>query len=168
MEIKIEKAAPEDAEALLEYLKIVGGETENLTFGPEGIPTPLAAEREYLPSLLHSTTSVMFVAKRGDEIVGNASFSGMTKERLKHRGELSVCVKRAAWGQGIGSRLMDAILDFAKHTAQVEIVSLEVRSDNTRAIKLYEKYGFEKMGTFRGFFKIHDAYVDFDYMNLYL
>lgn len=110
----------------------------------------------------------MFVAKRGDEIVGNASFSGMTKERLKHKGELSVCVKRAAWGQGIGSRLMDAILDFAKHTAQVEIVSLEVRSDNTRAIKLYEKYGFEKMGTFRGFFKIHDAYVDFDYMNLYL
>ena len=35
MKIKIEKALPEDAVSILEYLKIVGGETDNLTFGAE-------------------------------------------------------------------------------------------------------------------------------------
>ena len=34
----IERARPEDAAALLDYLKIIGGETDNLSFGPEGVP----------------------------------------------------------------------------------------------------------------------------------
>ena len=33
----IVRAQSEDAVALLEYLKIVGGETENLSFGAEGV-----------------------------------------------------------------------------------------------------------------------------------
>lgn len=168
MEIKIEKALPEDAESILEYLKIVGEETENLTFGAEGMRISIEEERDYIASLLDSTSSVMYVAKRGREIVGSASFSGMSRERLKHRGELAVSVKRAEWGKGIGSMLLDRIIDFAKNIAQAEIISLEVRSDNVRAIKLYEKYGFQKIGSFPGFLKINGEYVDFDLMNLYL
>ncbi len=52
--------------------------------------------------------------------------------------------------------------------AYTEILSLEVRSDNVRAIRLYEKYGFQKIGQFKGFFKINGEYVDFDLMNLEL
>ena len=52
--------------------------------------------------------------------------------------------------------------------AGAEIISLEVRSDNTRAIKLYEKFGFEKISVFKEFFKIKGELVDFDLMNLYL
>ena len=40
----ITRARPEDAAALLDYLKIVGGETDNLSFGAEGVP--LAPEEE--------------------------------------------------------------------------------------------------------------------------
>ena len=87
---------------------------------------------------------------------------------MKHRGEFGVSVLKCEWGQGIGSMLLEAIIDFAKNVAHAEIISLEVRSDNERAIKLYEKYGFEKIGCFKGFFKIEGEYVDFDLMNLYL
>ena len=45
MGIIIEKATPSDAAMLLEYLKKVGGETDNLTFGPEGMPFPLFIAR---------------------------------------------------------------------------------------------------------------------------
>ena len=45
-------------------------------------------------------------------------------------------------------------------------MNLEVRSDNARAIRLYEKYGFRKLCTFPHFFKINGEYVDFDLMNL--
>ena len=34
----IERARPEEAAALLEFLKIVGGETDNLSFGADGVP----------------------------------------------------------------------------------------------------------------------------------
>lgn len=64
--------------------------------------------------------------------------------------------------------LMEHILDFAKNVAKSEIVSLEVRSDNEAAIHLYRKFGFEKIGTFKGYFKIADELIDFDIMELFL
>lgn len=42
MNITIEKTAKQDAAAILEYLKIVGGETDNLTFGAEGMPSKVS------------------------------------------------------------------------------------------------------------------------------
>lgn len=168
MDITIAKASPDDAAELLDFLRIVGGETDNLTFGSEGVPFTIEEEKEYIQSLADSTVSALFVAKRGDEIVGDASFNGTTVERLKHSGELGICVKKSEWGNGVGSRLMETVIDFAKNEANAEIITLNVRSDNARAIKLYEKYGFEKFGCFKGFFKINNEYIDFDFMNLYL
>ena len=44
----IERARAEDAAALLNYLKIVGGETENLSFSAEGVSLDLEAEQDHL------------------------------------------------------------------------------------------------------------------------
>ena len=44
----ITQAWPEDAAALLDYLKCIGGETDNLSFGPEGVPLDVEAETQYL------------------------------------------------------------------------------------------------------------------------
>ena len=50
-DIVIEKAKPEDAKALLGFLYIIGGETDNLTFGAEGLPISVEEEQDYLASL---------------------------------------------------------------------------------------------------------------------
>lgn len=168
MSVTITKARPEDAGELLGLLKIIGGETDNLTFGSEGLPAALEEEQCFLASLEKSASSVMFVAKKDGKIVGNAHFSGMTRERLRHRGTIGISVVKSEWGQRIGSRLLHSVLDFAKNTAHTEIISLEVRSDNVRAIELYKRFGFEKIGHFKGFLKINGEYVNFDLMNLYL
>ena len=63
---------------------------------------------------------------------------------------------------------MEEIIHFAKYTAKAEIISLEVRSDNERAIALYKKFGFETFGTFKGFMKIEGEYIDCDMMRLCL
>lgn len=60
---------------------------------------------------------------------------------------------KKVWGHHIGSLLLEVTLDFAENVAKLDIVSLEVRSDNERAIHLYEKYGFKKIGTFKGYLK---------------
>ncbi len=168
MEITITQATPDDAAEILDFLKIVGGETDNLTFGTEGVPFTVEEEIRYIESLADSDNSVLFIAKKDGEIIGDASLNCSTAARLKHHGELGICVKKSEWGSGVGSKLMEAVIDFAKNKAKVEIITLNVRSDNIRAIKLYEKFGFEKYGYFKGFFKINGKYIDFDFMNLYL
>ena len=44
----IERARPEEAAALLDYLKIIGEETDNLSFGAEGVPLSIEEEQAYL------------------------------------------------------------------------------------------------------------------------
>ena len=88
MRITIEKATPADAAALLAFLKQVGGETENLTFGGEGLPFTVEAEAQYLASMENSRDDVMLLAKINGEIVGNASLSRMPR-RMRHRGDFS-------------------------------------------------------------------------------
>ena len=58
----IENARPEDAAAILEYLKIVGGETDNLNMGAEGIPIAVEVEEAFLRSMLDSSDDVMYAA----------------------------------------------------------------------------------------------------------
>ena len=162
----IERAQPEEAAALLEYLKIVGGETDNLSFGAEGVPLSLAAEQDYLRAQCDSPDNVQYFAKADGEIIGTASLN-RGHNRMRHRGVFGISLKKAWWGCGAASALTEAILAFARENG-FEQLNLEVRSSNARAIRLYEKFGFRKLCTFPHFFKINGEYVNFDLMNLEL
>ena len=161
---EIVRAQEQDAAALLEYLKIVGGETENLSFGAEGIPLDVEAERSYLGMQAQSCDHIQLLAKADGEIIGTASLN-RKKNRMSHRAEFGISVKKEWWGCGVASTLTEQILAFARKTG-MEQINLEVRSDNKRAIALYKKFGFHKLCTFPGFFKINGELVDFDFMNL--
>ena len=158
------QATPEDAEKILTYIKKIGGETDNLTFGSEGFPITPEQEAKHIEGVRDDEKSVMIVAVKDGEIIGDASLSSMPR-RMKHRAEFGISVVKDYWNQGIGGILTDMIISYAKEHG-IEIINLEVRSDNKSAIHLYEKYGFKKCGTSPAFFKIGDEYVDFDLMYL--
>jgi RimJ/RimL family protein N-acetyltransferase len=167
MNYNIEKAKPSDAKSILEYLKQVGSETDNLTFGAEGLSLSVEEEAQFIASFENSDRNVMYLAKSGGRIIGLACLTTSPRERLSHRGELAISVLKEAWGRGVGEALMRKIINFAKYTAGADLIHLQVRSDNERAIRLYEKFGFEKIGTFRGYMKIGGELIDCDLMNLY-
>jgi ribosomal-protein-alanine N-acetyltransferase len=64
----------------------------------------------------------------------------------------TIGVTRDHWGGGLGSELLT---DLLKHATAFECaeVLLEVRVDNTRAQKLYERFGFEPIGFRRGYYQ---------------
>ena len=113
---EIRRGMPEDAEKIIKYLKIIGTETDNLTFDG-GISFTVEQEREYLNMVYNSSRSLYLIAVENDEVIGCASLDTSLRERLKHRGSLGVSVQKKAWGKHIGSRLMEELLKFAKDTA---------------------------------------------------
>ncbi|MEU9856016.1 ribosomal protein S18-alanine N-acetyltransferase [Streptomyces sp. NPDC047974] len=64
----------------------------------------------------------------------------------------TIAVAREQWGTGLGARLLADLLQHAT-AFECDEVLLEVRVDNTRAQKLYERFGFEPIGFRRGYYQ---------------
>lgn len=166
MSYTIEKAKPEDAAALIEYLKIIGGETDNLTFGAGGFPVTVEEERQFLEKKEADSRSLMLSVWEDGKIIANCHIEPLAR-RLSHRADLGITVLKEAWGRGIGTALMERLIAHAREH-EIEIIELQVRCDNVRAIRLYEKFGFVKIGRYPGFMKVDGKLIDCDLMNLYL
>ena len=162
--IEIFEGRPEDAKAVVDFTEKVGGETDNLTFGAEGLEVTPEQEAVFLREMKENPRGVFLCAWRDGKMIGTGFLSGMNK-RMKHRSRLAVSVLKSEWNKGVGSAIIEKLIDFAKEIG-LEIIELEVRSDNNRAIHLYEKYGFKHIGTSPAFFKIGEEYIDFELMYL--
>ncbi|GAA5345117.1 UDP-4-amino-4,6-dideoxy-N-acetyl-beta-L-altrosamine N-acetyltransferase [Planifilum fimeticola] len=57
--------------------------------------------------------------------------------------------EKAAWGKGYGTEAMKLLLDYGFLEMNLHRISLRVFSFNSRAIKLYEKLGFQQEGRSR-------------------
>ncbi|MEV8530295.1 GNAT family N-acetyltransferase [Streptomyces sp. NPDC051211] len=64
----------------------------------------------------------------------------------------TIAAARDQWGTGLGARLLTDLLRAATAFECAEVL-LEVRVDNTRAQKLYERFGFEAIGFRRGYYQ---------------
>lgn len=167
MKYTIERAHPSDAIELIEFLKTVGKETDNLTFGAEGLPITVEQEEAYLASIESSNDNIMILARDEEgNIVGNASLNRL-RRRMHHRAGIAITVLKKHWNQGVGTTLLTSLVSMAKEIG-VEIIDLEVRSDNTHAIHVYEKLGFIKVCTYPGYMKINNKLIDCDFMILSL
>ena len=167
MDIVYREAEGKDAASLLEHLACVGAETDNLSFGTDTFHISEDKEAKFIERFYKSKKDIMLVAIYNNEIIGNAIIERNRIARYNHRAELSITVVKKYWSMGVGSELMSMLIDFCKSTG-VEIIYLEVRSDNERAIALYKKFGFERIGVYERFFKIGNEYHNADLMMLNL
>ncbi|WP_435798248.1 GNAT family N-acetyltransferase [Streptomyces decoyicus] len=64
----------------------------------------------------------------------------------------TIATARDQWGTGLGARLLAELLGAATDFECHEVL-LEVRVDNVRAQRLYERFGFEPIGFRRGYYQ---------------
>lgn len=164
----LREAVPNDAPKVLAYLNRVGGESDNLLFGKNAFTMTEEQERAVLERQQKAEKTIMLAGFVGEEVVSISSVNALSsRERVAHRAGVAISVGKAYWNQGIGRKAMEALIQFAK-SCGLEVLQLEVRSDNAPAIALYEKVGFEKMGLYKNFMKVNGRSYDAWYMNLLL
>ena len=100
MEIEYLEAVPSDALKIINYLNVVAGQSDNLTFGLNECILNEVQEMQLIKEIHEDPNSVMIVAKDGDEIVGIATLSGNQKTRLSHRAQMGVSVLKSYWQIG--------------------------------------------------------------------
>ncbi|WP_420642629.1 GNAT family N-acetyltransferase [Candidatus Leptofilum sp.] len=104
------------------------------------VPTWEAWDSSHLPN-------GRFVAQsEGGEIVGWAALSPVSS-RCVYAGvaEVSVYVAPTVWGQGVGKRLLQALVD-SSEAAGIWMLQASIFPENEASVKLHEKCGFRIVG----------------------
>jgi L-phenylalanine/L-methionine N-acetyltransferase len=83
------------------------------------------------------------------EIAACGTLFSAESPRRRHAVTLALSVAAEYQGLGIGDRMMHVLLETASQWLGAERVELMVLADNARAVRLYEKHGFEREGLLR-------------------
>ncbi|SHI02110.1 L-amino acid N-acyltransferase YncA [Sporobacter termitidis DSM 10068] len=166
--LAIRSAVPEDAAAIVEYMCAVGGESDNLTFGAGEFDMSAEKEAEFIADLHKDGRSIMLAGFVGGELASVSALNCRGRLRNRHNADFSLTVREKFWGIGAGDAMLRAIINYARAHGDIINIHLGVVSGNDKAIRLYEKHGFQKIGDEKRSMRIGGAFVDADLMDLYL
>lgn len=96
----------------------------------------------------------------GGKPVGMANLYISPFQKLAHQSLFSIMIDEHYRGQGLGTLLMEKLMQAAREDHKIELLHLEVYDGNP-AIGLYKKMGFKEYGRHPRFIKLDkDKYVD--------
>lgn len=162
----IRKVNKSDAKALIEYLNIVGGESNFLTFGAGEFDKSVEEEEKFIENVLNKENALFIVAEINGEIVGSLTFYGGLRERNAHVGEFGLSVFKKYWGNGIGKELITCLINWSKDSGVIRKINLRVSPDNKRGISLYKKLGFLEEGLLKRDLQVDNKFFDSILMGL--
>jgi len=113
--------------------------------------------------------NLTFFAAVDGALVGMAGAFWPAREKMRHVATIyGVYVSPARRGQGLASQLMRRLLDELSALPQLEKVGLTVNSASRPAIRLYERFGFERVGAARRELRVGGQFYDLLYMERFL
>ena len=157
-----------DAEQLLEHMRQTSEETEYMSRYPEEITVSVKAQARFLQMIENDTDNFMLAAYIDGRMVGNASVTRVRDNlKYRHRANFGISLREEVCGLGLGTLMMQEILKIVKQTA-FEQLELTVFGDNARAINLYEKMGFRKVGVLPRAYRLKDGSYHDEVQMVYL
>jgi len=101
------------------------------------------------------------------KLLGTAGFVRETQPKSRHKGRVwGVYLNAELRGQGIGRKMMQALLERAGKVAGVEQILISVTTTQAAAVALYRSLGFNSWGRESRALKVGDRYIDEEYMML--
>ena len=116
---------------------------------------------ETVRARLAHPADLLLVAVEGERIVGYLDVQSYRPRRMAHVAWLHMGVALERRHQGIGTSLLECVLDWARTHPVIEKVCLGVFATNVPALGLYRRLGFEEEGRGVREFRLGgDRYVD--------
>ena len=166
--LTLRRPTEDDAKAMIDYLNQVGGESDNLLFGKDEFHLTVEQEMGYIKKIRDDQNTLMVIGIINDSIVSIAQIGCHQRMRISHNSDIAVSVKKQYWRCGIGSAIMEELIRFANNHSIIKNIGLGVKASNDKAIKLYEKFGFVKVGYHKDYFNVDGKYDDLILMDLCL
>lgn len=110
----------------------------------------------------------VLVALDAGEVLGYASYGTWRSfEGFRHTVEHSVYVRRDQRGQGLGLRLMQALIERAR-AADLHVMIAAIEAENASSIRLHQRLGFVVTGQMPQVGRKFERWLDLTFMQLIL
>ena len=80
--------------------------------------------------------------------------------------EVGYILRRACWGNGLGSETLAAMIDYAFNTLDLHRLEADTDPRNEASLALLRKFGFKHEGFFRERWFVHGQWLDSDMLGL--
>ena len=141
-ELLIREAEAEDAAELVTFLNCVSLETDFTSLDGEGILLTDTEMELFLDKQTHSENQITLLALLIDEIAGIVNITADQRKRVRHIGDLFIVIGQKYWNNGLGSLLLEEVVEWAQASGVLRRLQLTVQTRNQAAVHLYQKYGF--------------------------
>ena len=141
-ELLIREAEAEDAAELVTFLNCVSLETDFTSLDGEGILLTDTEMELFLDKQTHSENQITLLALLNDEIAGLVNITADQRKRVRHIGDLFIVIGQKYWNNGLGSLLLEEVVEWAQASGVLRRLQLTVQTRNQAAVHLYQKYGF--------------------------
>ena len=97
-----------------------------------------------------------------DGVVAGYAYANTYRSRVAYQWtvENSVYVDAAYQGRGVGSSLMQGLIDACTRRGYRQMVAVIGEPSNAASIRLHERFGFRMVGIFRGLGRKHGRWLD--------
>lgn len=149
----------EDSETLFRWIN----DPDTVRFNAPYAPVPWVSHAAWFDALGKSPDRVVLAIRLDETIIGVVQLIDI--HRIHRSAELTTRIgSDADRGNGYGTEAIKLAIDFAWRDLNLQRVWLRVFADNARAIKAYEKAGFQREGTMRRSAWIDGRWVDQEIM----
>ena len=141
-ELLIREAEPDDAAELVTFLNRVSVETDFTSLDRNGILMTDTEMELFLDKQAHSENQITLLALLNDEIAGFVNITADQRKRVRHIGDLFIMIGKKYWNNGLGSLLLEEVVEWAQASGILRRLQLTVQTRNQAAVHLYQKQGF--------------------------
>jgi putative acetyltransferase len=128
------------------------------------LQVPHPSEHMWQERLRDTAGVKQLVACIEGQVVGHLTIAVAQRPRRSHVADFGISVDSRWHNRGIASALMHTMIDMCDNWLRVDRIELTVFVDNTPAVAVYKKYGFEIEGTGKRYALRNGEYVDAYYM----
>ena len=163
-ELLIREAEPNDAAELVAFLNRVSLETDFTSLDGDGILLTSEEMEIFLNKQASSDNQITLLAFLNDKIAGIVNITADQRKRVRHIGDLFIVIGKKYWNNGLGSFLLEEVVEWAQASGILRRLQLTVQTRNQAAVHLYQKHGFVIEGR-----QERGAYIEEgDFIDVYL
>ena len=118
-DLLVREAEVQDASVLIALLDQIGQESSFTSLDENGIAMTASEMQHFIDKQAQSDNQITLLAFLNDELAGVINITADQRPRVRHIGDVFLGIKKAYWGYGLGSILMEEAIEWAKSSGSI-------------------------------------------------